>query len=243
MGVGGLFFKTLITYITTAFMTYNGSAPGTSLGGSMSAVDCTVNVSRARNLGRFVMRHVNISATCVSSFVGNLGSNTGTNSSGGGTTCCTNVRVNRRVSGRVIGNVGRRMFNSSSAGAVSLGGFVTNFVANAANGGNLVAMRRTTRMTRAGVVTVGTGGVRGRCNPGGITNRGFLTTGGGGPKIMALPSNIRCGMVGRNGNPVPGSASVMGIGCRNGAVSNGMFSSSFGHNRTMSLHTGRIVGN
>lgn len=240
-GVGGVAVLTTVT--TMANLTsYATRTPGTGLGARLSSLSCSVNVTRARNLGNCLMKHVSISATCVTRFVGNMARNTG-GAKGGRTTCVTNLRVNRRVDGRVVGNVGRRLFNRSSMGAVDGRGFLTNFVTNALRGNNLVAVRGTRSCARATVRTVGTGTVRRGCTSGGTTNRGFLTRGGAGRNMGAAPDKLRCGMVARNGNRVPTSAYGIGMGCGNALVSNARFSDSCGHGRPAAFHTGRIVGN
>ncbi len=241
-GVGGANVFT-ITTLTTLVSSYAPSTPGTSVGGGVSALDCSVNVTRARNLGRCLMGHVKISATCVGRFMGNLGRNTGTNSSGGGDTCCTNVRVKRRMDRRVVGNVGCRVFNGSSARAVDLRGFVTNFISNIANGGKRVAVTRTRRATRSGVGRIGSRILRGSFNRGGGSNRRCVTGVTGGRNMGPLSGNICCRMVGRNGNRVPASTDGMGIRCRKGLVGSAVFSDSCGHGAPTAFHYGRIVPN
>lgn len=238
--VGGVdFFMTVTT--TTDLTSYATRTPGTGVGGSMSSLSCVVNVAGARNLSVCVDRRLNISATCVTSFVENIGRNAD-GADPGSITCVTNLRVNRRINKHVFSVVDRHVFKGSSARDLDGRGFLTNFVTTLRGGNVGIAVRRTGTCIRSGTRTVGAGTARTRFTRGGTTNRGFLTRGTGGRNIGAASDKLRCGVVGRNGNTIPASSSGMGMGCGNALVSKARFSDSCSHGRPAAFHTGRMVG-
>lgn len=98
-------------------------------------------------------------------------------------------------------------------------------------------------LVRGVVRDVGKGTTRGGCTSGGTTNRGFLTRGGAGRKMGAATDKLRCGIVARNGNRVPGSAYGIGMGCENGLVSKARFRDACRHGRPFIAGINKIVGN
>lgn len=85
-------------------------------------------------------------------------------------------------------------------------------------------------------------GLRGReLRLGGGTKRRFLGVGGKGTKIIALPDNLRCRILGRNRKTGPATSSGMGYRCRKALVGKAMFSDSMRHNRPTIFKISRIV--
>lgn len=139
--------------------------------------------------------------------------------------CTVNLNVNRGLLDVNTRDVGIRSFTRT------VGSMLSEGRATVDRGRTHRVMGGCFRRLRAGL---GTRGVRGKGS--------FLRRGTGEPKIIALPDNLRCRIVARNGKGGPDTASHMGYRCRNALVSKALFSDSVGHNRPTVFNIGRMVG-
>ncbi len=242
-----VFVLTLAVYLSNDTGTGGGEgAGGTRAIGisaySISAFDCTVNVIGARKLGGCLTDRVGVSATGVTRFVRNFGTRLATRRCGGLRTCRTKLRVHGRMGRRVVPKLGGQVTSGSSVGMLGRVLFARTFNGVLAKRGASVDLGRTRALTRGRVGCCRRAGVRQGCNSGQHGKRIFLGTGTGGSDIGALPSNIRCGVLGGNGKTVPATASAIGIGCRKHLISKAMFSDSCGHGAPASFNYGRIIG-